>query len=274
MVDLSDLLSHLTISSIVDILLVTLIFFGLFYLMQGTRAVTLVRGMLLVAFAGILASNFLHLTAFTWLIRNSIPALLVAIPVVFQPELRRALERLGRPSSLLLSRRNPSSIQFMATLSRAAGALAAQRLGALIIIERDTGLQEYIDTGVSLDADVSADLLVTIFEKGTPLHDGAVIIRDQRLAAAACTLPLSENLDLERELGTRHRAAVGITETTDAIVIVVSEQTGVISVAQNAHLTRYLDEGTLNRMLMSLYIRGLGNGRVSKKLVPANHKSK
>ncbi len=274
MADLNELLTHLTISSIVDILLVALIFYGLFYLMQGTRAATLVRGFLLVTLALILASNFLHLTAFTWLIRNSFPGLLVAIPVIFQPELRRALERLGRPSSFLITRRSTSSTQFIATLSRASGALAAQRLGALIILECNTGLQEYIDTGVPLDADVTADLLVTIFEKGTPLHDGAVIIRDQRIAAAACTLPLSENLELERELGTRHRAAIGITETTDAIAIVVSEQTGVISVAQNAHLTRYLDEGTLNRTVMGLYNPSSLNGKGSRSLVPANHKSK
>ncbi len=275
MVDLTDLYAHLTISSVVDILLVTLIFFGLFYLMQGTRAVTLVRGILVVAFAGILASNFLHLTAFTWLIKNSIPALLVAIPVIFQPELRRALERLGRPSSLLLARRNTSSIQFLATLTRASGALAAQGLGALIVIERQTGLQEYVDSGVLVDANVSVDLLVTIFEKGTPLHDGAVVIRDERLLAAGCTLPLSENPELDRELGTRHRAGVGITESTDAIAIIVSEENGVISVSQNGRLTRYLDEGTLNRLLANVYApRLVGNGRASRPMLPANEKLK
>jgi len=268
-----DLFSHLTISSVVDILLVALIFFGLFYLMQGTRAVTLVRGILLVAFAGILASNFLKLTAVTWLIRNSIPALLVAIPVIFQPELRRALERLGRPQTLLLTRRNTTSIQFIALLSRASGALSKAGLGALIVIERHTGLQEYIDTGVQLDAAVSVDLLLTIFNKGTPLHDGAVIIRDERILAAACTLPLSENPDLDRELGTRHRAGVGITESTDAIVIIVSEETGVVSVSQNARLTRYLDEGNLNRLLTNLYSSRLGNTLLARNLVVMNGKS-
>ncbi len=168
MFDLSDLFSHLTVSSVVDIVLVAALFFGLFYLMQGTRAVTLVRGILLVAFAGILASNFLKLTALTWLIRNSIPALLVAIPVIFQPELRRALERLGRPQTLLMTRRTSSTTQFIATLSRASGALSKAGLGALIVLERHTGLQEYIDTGVELDAEVSVDLLLTIFSKGTP----------------------------------------------------------------------------------------------------------
>jgi diadenylate cyclase len=264
----------LTISSVVDILLVAALFFGLFHLMQRTRAVTLVRGILLVAFAGILASNFLRLTALTWLIRNSIPALLVAIPVIFQPELRRALERLGRPQSLLLSRRNSTTTQFIARLSRASGALSKSRLGALIVIERHTGLQEYVDTGVELDAEVSVDLLVTVFNKGTPLHDGAVIIRDERVLAAGCTLPLSENPDLERELGTRHRAGVGITETTDALVIIVSEETGLISVAQNARLKRHLDEGDLNRLLTAIYNPSLAKTLLSRNLLVMNGKQK
>jgi diadenylate cyclase len=274
LLDLPDLFSHITVSSIVDILLVASIFFGLFYLMQGTRAVTLVRGILLITFAVLVVSTFLRLPAFTWLIRNSIPALLVGIPVIFQPELRRALERLGRPSSLLTTRRNGSSTQFIATMSRASGALSKQGLGALIVMERNTGLQEYVDTGVLLDAGVTVDLLLTIFNKGTPLHDGAVIIRDERILAAGCTLPLSENPDLERELGTRHRAAVGITETTDAIAIVISEESGVISVGQNSRLTRYLDEGGLNRLLTSLYSPRSTDGRLARTLLVLNGKSK
>lgn len=274
MLDLPDLLSHLTVSSVVDILLVASIFFWLFYLMQGTRAVTLVRGILLVTFAVLVASTFLRLPAFTWLIRNSIPALLVAIPVIFQPELRRALERLGRPSSLLPTRRTLSSTQFIGTVSRACAAISKQGLGALIIMERNTGLQEYVDTGVVLDADVSVDLLLTIFNKNTPLHDGAVILRDERILAAGSTLPMSENPNLERELGTRHRAGVGITETTDAIAIIISEETGVISVAQNAKLTRYLDEGALNRLLTGIYAPRPSDGRFARTLLVFNGKSK
>lgn len=242
--------------------------------MQGTRAVTLVRGILLITFAVLLVSTFLRLPAFTWLIRNSIPALLVAIPVIFQPELRRALERLGRPSSLLIPRRNVSSTQFIATLSHASGAISKHGLGALIIIERNTGLQEYVDTGVLLDAEVTVDLLLTIFNKGTPLHDGAVIIRDERIVAAGCTLPMSENQNLERELGTRHRAGVGITESTDAIAIVISEESGVISVGQNARLTRYLDEGALNRLITSIYAPRSSDGRLARSLLVFNGKSK
>jgi diadenylate cyclase len=272
--DLPDLLSHLTLSSIVDIALVTSIFFGLFYLMQGTRAVTLVRGILLLTFAVLVASTFLRLPAFSWLIRNSIPALLVAIPVIFQPELRRALERLGRPSSLLFGRRSLSSTQFIATMSRASGAISKKGLGALIVIERNTGLQEYVDTGVVIDAAVTVDLLLTIFHKGTPLHDGAVIIRDERVLAAGSTLPMSENPDLERELGTRHRAGVGVTESTDALAIIISEESGVISLGQNAKLVRYLDEGSLNRLLTDLYSPASSDGRLGRTLLVFNGRSK
>jgi len=175
---------------------------------------------------------------------------------------------------LLMGRRNTSTIQFIATLSRASGAISKQGLGALLVIERNTGLQEYVDTGVRLDAELSVDLVLTIFRKGTPLHDGAVIIRDERILAAGCTLPLSENPDLERELGTRHRAGVGITETTDAITIIISEESGVISVAQNARLTRYLDEGNLNRLLTSMYAPRSPNGKLGRSLLVLNGKSK
>ncbi len=249
---LSDLLSHLTFSSVLDIILVALVFYGLFYLIQGTRAVTLLRGILLVIFLAVLASNLFQLTAFSWLIRNSIPALLVAIPVIFQPELRRALERLGRPGSLL-ARKSSSTSQIIGTVSHSASELAAHQFGALIVLEGSTGLQDFIDTGINIDAHASTALLLSIFHKNASLHDGAVIIREDRVVAAACMLPLSENRALDRELGTRHRAAVGVTEGTDAIAIVVSEETGAISLANNGRLVRRLDEGELNRILHRLY---------------------
>lgn len=248
-----DLLARLNASSLIDILLVALVFLGLFYLVRGTRAVILLRGILLVAFLAVLASTFLNLTAFNWLIRNSIPAMLVAIPIIFQPELRRAFERLGRPRALIGARATDASAKFLATLSRSAGVLSRQMVGALIVIEGRTGLQEYIDTGVKLDAETSVDLLQTIFNKHTNLHDGAIILRDERILAASCMLPLSENPDVDRDLGTRHRAALGVTETTDAIAIIVSEETGGISVAHNGRLIRNLDEGNLNRLLTNLY---------------------
>jgi diadenylate cyclase len=248
----SELLSHFTLSSILDILLVSLIFYGLFYFIQGTRAIQLLRGILFVTFLGILASSVFHLTAFSWLVRNSFPALLVSIPVIFQPELRRALERLGRPGSLL-SRRPSTHVQTLNSIARACAELAQHRFGALIILERRTGLQDFIDTGVILDAQLSSDLLLSIFYKNSALHDGAVIVREDRVVAAACMLPLSENDNLDRELGTRHRAAIGITEGTDAIAVAVSEERGDMAVAQNGRLVRHLDEGELNRVLHRLY---------------------
>ncbi len=247
-----DLVTHLTISSVLDILLVALVFFGLFYLIQGTRAVQLLRGILIVVLLAVLASNLFHLTAFNWLIRNSIPALLVAIPVIFQPELRRALERLGRPSSLL-SRRSSTTAHTISTVSHSASELAKRQFGALIVLEGATGLQDFVDTGVELDARLSNPLLLSIFFKNSALHDGAVIVRDDRVVAAACMLPLSENPNLDRDLGTRHRAAIGVTEGTDALAIVVSEENGSVSVAYNGRLARRLDEGELTRLLYRLY---------------------
>ncbi|MBI3536892.1 MAG: TIGR00159 family protein [Chloroflexi bacterium] len=248
---LTELLTHLTFSSLLDILLVALLFFALFYLIQGTRAVQLLRGVMLVVSLAVLASNLFHLTAFSWLIRNSIPALLVAIPVIFQPELRRALERIGR--GRLFTRPVTLAVPALSAVARSAQELAKKRWGALIVLEGATGLQEYIDTGVLLDAKISEDLLLAIFSKNAALHDGAVIIRADRIIAATCTLPLSENSTLDRDSGTRHRAAVGITEGTDATAIVVSEETGQISVAHSGRLVRRLDEGELNRVLLRLY---------------------
>ena len=247
----TELLAHFTLSSVLDIFLVALVFYALLYFIQGTRAVQLLRGTIVVALLAVLAGSFFRLTAFNWLVSKSIPALLVAIPVIFQPELRRALERLGRPG-MLLARRSATTAQTINIISRAAGALAQQRFGALIVIERSTGLQDFIDTGVLLDAHLSEDLLLSIFYKNSALHDGAVIVREDRVVAAACMLPLSESNTLDRDLGTRHRAAIGVTEGTDAIAVVVSEERGSIAVAQNGHLVRRLDEGELNRLLYRL----------------------
>jgi diadenylate cyclase len=247
-----EFLSQLTLSSILDILLVALIFYGLFYLIQGTRAVQLLRGILIVVLLAILASNVFQFTALSWLIRTSIPALLVSIPVIFQPELRRALERLGRPGTLL-ARRSSATAATINSISHSASELAKRQFGALIVLEGSTGLQDFADTGVELDARLSTPLLLSVFYKNSTLHDGAIIIRDDRIIAAACMLPLSENPNLDRDLGTRHRAAVGVTEGTDAIAVVVSEETGALSVAYNGRLVRRMDEGELNRLLHRLY---------------------
>jgi diadenylate cyclase len=260
-VELSALAPQFTWSSLLDILLVALVFYGLFRLFQGTQAVALLRGILVIALIFVLAAS--RFTAFGWLLRNSLPMILVAIPVIFQPELRRALERLGRSAPILMSRgaRETSAQQFIHEVTQAVEALARERTGALIVLEGDTGLEEYIESGERIDADVSARLLQTIFFPGTPLHDGAVIVRGNRVMAAACVLPLTQRDLADSSLGTRHRAAVGITEQNDALAIVVSEETGIISLARSGRIARRLDSARLRTILQAFYKpRRLFNG--------------
>ena len=254
MSDILGIFSHFQLRDLVDILLVTMMIWGLLLLVRGTRAVSLMRGVVLLVIAVVLASNFLSLTAFNWLIRNTLPALLVAVPVIFQPELRRALERLGRGGGLIsFSSSETATIKVSRHIARASQLLAERKHGALIVIERETGLQEYVDTGVPIDGEVSPELLLTIFHPNTALHDGAAIIRGDRIVAAACILPLAETSHVPRGLGLRHRAAVGITEQSDAAVTIVSEESGDISVARYGRLVRHLDESRLREMLRSSY---------------------
>jgi diadenylate cyclase len=236
-----------------DIALVALVFYLFLYLVRGTQAVNLLRGIMVLIVIIFIVSNRFNLTAFSWLIANSLPALLIAVPVIFQPELRRGLERLGRTWLFWTAPTSQSALtRTINQVCRASERLSDMDHGALMVFEREVGLQELIDTGVPVDAAISPELLVTIFYKSTPLHDGAVIIREGRIAAAASVLPLARDLR-DRNLGTRHRAAVGVTETTDAIAVVVSEETSVISLAVNGRLIRNLDEGQLNRLLHAFY---------------------
>lgn len=249
-----DLFSRLDWVNVLDILLVALVFYSLLLLIQGTQAVQLLRGLIILVLLAILVTSIFQLTAFKWLVKNSIPALLVSIPVIFQPELRRALERLGRTSFLLapLSQEKMVS-QIITDICQASQRLSGRRHGALIVLERETGLREYVDTGIRLNAELSSDLLLTIFFPNTALHDGAVIVRGNRIIAAACVLPLTEGPLPDRHLGIRHRAAVGITEQSDAIVIVVSEQTGIISIAHSGRMIRRMDEKKLYAVLRAFY---------------------
>ncbi len=257
MPDLSWLLTRLDPLQAIDIIIVALIFYLAFLSIQGTRAVQLLWGIGMLIFIAVVISAFFQLTTLSWLIKNSIPALLVAIPVIFQPELRRILERVGRGVGLvnrpLGLDAGEDDITVIDEVARACGRLSELHYGGLIILERGTGLQDFIDTGISLDAVATAETLVTLFFPNTPLHDGAVIIRGDRIAAAGCILPLSDSIPGHPELGTRHRAAVGITEETDALAIIVSEQTGTISLAQNGHLFRPLDEVRLKNALLTSY---------------------
>jgi len=240
---------------VIDILLVSVIFYWVFTLIQGTHAVPLLRGVIIIVVITVVITNLVQLTAFSWLIRNMLPALLVAIPVVFQPELRRLLERLGRGSTSLftLHPREPAYRHMFEMVAQACAQMSQARHGALIVFERDTGLQDVIETGVSLNSDVTREILLTLFFPKTPLHDGAVIIRGDRIVAAGCVLPLSTASIEDRDLGTRHRAALGVTEGSDAIVVVVSEETGIVSIAHNGRMIRRLDESRLTKVLLAFY---------------------
>jgi diadenylate cyclase len=257
MSDILPILSRLDFISIIDILLVALVFYWILALIQGTQAVQLLRGILILSvLALILASAFDRLTAFGWLLNRAVPALLVAIPVIFQPELRRALDRVGRTSKIFAYPRFNTHIEkAIYAVSEAVIPMSQVRHGALIIFERNTGLEEYAETGVRLEAAVSSDLLMTIFSPNTPLHDGGAIIRGDQILAAAVILPLGGETALNRQqwLGTRHQAALGISQITDAIAVVVSEETGIISVAHNGQLIRGLDKKRLEQILIAFY---------------------
>jgi len=239
----------------VDILLVASIFFWLFYLVRGTRAVPLLRGVIFLIIVVLLLGGLVELRAFGWLIQRALPALLVAVPVIFQPELRRALEQLGRPGTLFGWRTGEREEveSALSTVTEASETLAQRHQGALIVLERQTGLQEFVESGVELDAKVSYELLLTIFNPNTTLHDGAVIVREGRILAAACVLPLSTAFLADRQLGLRHRAGIGVTEESDAIAVVVSEERGAISIAHNGRIIRNLDAKRLQKVLHAFY---------------------
>lgn len=245
--------------ALIDILVVALLVYWLLGIVRGTRAVQLLRGigivLALTIFVGTVARD--QLQTLSWLLSTIVtPALIVGVPVLFQPELRRALESLGRSSELLsrpLSGANRSELlETINSISRAAIQLSQQGIGALIVIERSSRLQEYAERGVILDSRISTALLLNIFYPNAPLHDMAVIVRGNRILAANVVLPLSEDVIGPRRYGTRHRAAKGISEQTDALAVVVSEETGAISLVQDGRMASYLTEARLRAMLAGL----------------------
>jgi diadenylate cyclase len=248
-------LSHFSVTGAIDLTLVALLFYLFLRLIEGTRAVQLLRGMVVLIVAAAVISSFSPFTVLNFIIRTSLPALVVAIPVIFQPELRRALERLGRTPRLVkrqIDRPRPGASRAVGEIIAAAERLSDRRYGGLVVVEGATGLQEFVDTGVAMDASVTADLLVAVFFPGSPLHDGAVIIHGDRVLAARCVLPLSES-PLLHGSGTRHRAALSVTEQTDAVCFVVSEETGSISIAANGMLYRGLDRPAIEALLSDIY---------------------
>lgn len=255
MSDIIAMLSRLTNwQSLLDLSLVTLFFYILLRLFRGTQAVQLLRGILIIGVVIAVVARTVELTAFSWLLRSSSLAVLVAIPVVFQPELRRVLEQVGRGLPFL-NRRVEGAVtqQMINEIVKACEQLAGNRFGALIVLEGVSGLGEFIDRGVLVNGEVTAELLTTIFYPKTALHDGAVIVRDGRIASAACVLPLTNRDLLDPQLGTRHRAAIGITEQSDCLSVAVSEETGAISVARNGRIVRRLDNNRLRGILTEFY---------------------
>ncbi|KKM11706.1 membrane protein [Clostridiales bacterium PH28_bin88] len=241
---------------VLDVTLVAFVIYRFMLLIRGTRAVQLIKGLVVLVVAAFLAKT-LKLVTIGWILSQIQLMILVALPVVFQPELRRALERIGRgkffarPIAFLGVE---DTSRLINELVRAILVLAKNKTGALVVIERETGLNDYIETGIKLDGVVSTELLVNIFTPNTPFHDGASIIRGDRVVAAGCFLPLADTPYLSKQLGSRHRAGLGITEISDAVVLMVSEETGTISVAEEGRLTRYLDEKNLKELLENLLL--------------------
>lgn len=241
--------------NVFDILVVALIIYWLLWVAQGTRATQLIRGIVTLLAVAFLFGTTFQLTALNWVLGQTWPVLLISLPVIFQPEIRRALEQLGQTSSWMPQLRQRSGEQadrMVGELVKAAAQLARHRYGALIVLERETGLQNYVERGVPIDGLLTRQLLINIFYPNSPLHDGAAVVRDDRIVAASVVLPLSDNTAATSQLGTRHRAALGIAEQSDAIAIVVSEETGQIAIAENGRLIRNLDAERLEEHLREL----------------------
>ena len=244
---LRDLLTTITPLDIFDIIVVAAILYKFYQMIQDTRAITLVKGLMVIAALTIICGQ-LNLHVMTWLLQKSSDWLLIALPILFQPELRRALEHLGqgkfiKDSVALLDKKEADAV--VGEIVKTAKKLSQTKTGALMVIEREMKLNDISVTGIHIDGIISSEFLLNVFIVNTPLHDGAAIIRGNRLISAACVLPLTENHELSTELGTRHRAAIGLSEQCDALIVVVSEETGTISVAESGRLMRHFDEKTL-----------------------------
>lgn len=241
---------------VLDIVIVAYLVYKILGFIQETRAQQLVRGLVVLGIVFFL-SDFLKLYLLNWLLRNFVTMGLFALIVLFQPELRRGLEQLGRRnivSGQFRSLDKENAIEVVKEIVAAVDDFSATRTGALIVFERETMLNDIIETGTIVDARISVRLLGNLFYEGSPLHDGAVIIRGDRIHAASCVLPLTEKKNIGRNLGTRHRAGLGVSEVSDALVIVVSEETGVISVAENGNFRRFMDLKSVEKILLGVYM--------------------
>lgn len=249
------LILNIRLMDVLDIIIVAIVFYKLYMLIRQTRAEQLLKGIILLLVAAKI-SDVLELYTLFWILEKTMTVGVVAVLVVFQPELRRGLEYIGRTKVFSKSLAEVQGEEIKKTVDQivdAYASLSRQMIGALIIIERETGLNEIAETGTEINGKVSSELLINIFIPNTPLHDGAVLINKDNIKAASCFLPLTENINLSKELGTRHRAAIGMTEKSDALAIIVSEETGIISVADGGKLKRNITSDELREILLDIY---------------------
>lgn len=247
------MIRFLSIRDILDILIIAFLIYRVLLLLMDTRAMQLVKGLLLLGLVSVLARS-LHFEVLSWMLGKFLGVLFIAIPIVFQPELRRMLEEIGKGSLWRQTVSKEKAQSLADEVLRALMYLQSQRIGALLVLQRGTGLKDIWQSAVKLNAEISQEAIVSIFWPGNPLHDGAAIIDRERIIAASCFLPLSDNPDISRWLGTRHRAALGITEVSDAISLVVSEERGEVSFAIRGHLSRGLKEAQLRQLLLHYFL--------------------
>ena len=252
----NNIVSSVGLTDILDIAIVAFLVYTVLGFIRETRAEQLAKGLLVLVVVTLLSDIF-HLYTLHWILSNLMTVGLLALVVLFQPELRRALEKLGRSKFINITGDvdKDDAKRIVTEMSKAIELMSASRTGALMVIERETTLNDIVETGTIIDAAISTEMIGNVFYEGAPLHDGAVIVRGGRLYAAGCVLPLTQNKKLGKELGTRHRAGIGITEASDALVIIVSEETGVISLAQNGELTRFVDAKKIEKTLLGLYLQ-------------------
>lgn len=250
-----NIISGVGIVDIIDILIVAYIIYKILDFIKMTRAEQLIKGLLILVIATFL-SGFFNLYTLNWILKGTMTLGVVALVIVFQPEMRRGLEYLGRSkiATAFAQMDKESAKHIIGEFVTAIETFSQDQVGALIVLEKETALSDIAESGTTLDSEISAELLGNIFYEGSPLHDGAIIIRGDRILAAGCVLPLSQNKNLNRDLGTRHRAGIGITEHSDAVVLIVSEETGVVSIAENGKLSRFLDIKVVEKTLLNLYL--------------------
>jgi len=263
----NNIISGVGITDVIDVVIVAFVIYKVLGFIRETRALQLVKGLLILVLITVLSDQF-NLYTLNWILRNTMTLGVIALVIVFQPELRRALEYVGRSKFITpqFAQMDKERVKVItAAIIKAVDFFSSNKVGALIIMERETILNDIAETGTMINAEISTELLGNIFYEGAPLHDGATIVRGDRIYAAGCVLPLTQSKTLSKDLGTRHRAGIGITENSDAIAIIVSEETGIISIAVDGKLSRFLDIKTVEKTLLNLYLSQI---HVEKVKVP------